>query len=240
MGQAIEKIAIERKHKVTEIIDPKSKYANTNAISKNCVADIFIDFSTPDSVIQNIYSAISANKNIIVGTTGWYEKINLIKEKNQKKIAIVWGSNFSIAVNSFFHSIKNTTQLTSKFKDCDISIFESHHKEKIDSPSGTAIKAGKIIIDNSSKEKLVFGNKNNNEKIEGNELQISSMRIGKEMGTHSVFFDFPSEQIEIKCSSKDRNGYAFGAILAAEWSINKNGMFEFSDVFQEITKINNL
>ena len=220
MGKAIEKIALERGHKIVLKVENKSDLLQLKNI------DIAIDFSTPKTALLNITTCIEKNIPIISGTTGWLGKYDEVVElcKN-KKGAFIYASNFSLGVNIFFELNKKLSKLMSKHTDYDVSIEETHHIQKIDAPSGTAITLANQVLENFNKDTWVLGVTDNN-----NELPIVAKRIENVPGTHFVKYENDIDIIEIKHEAKSRKGFALGAVIAAEWLVNKKGVYTMKDV----------
>jgi 4-hydroxy-tetrahydrodipicolinate reductase len=234
MGQMIHEIAKNRGHEISEIIDPKSPRATKQKFTDEATADVFIDFSTPESVLQNIDSACRSKKNIVVGTTGWTDHEKEIQEKVKKAgIGFLWASNFSPAVQMFFRVAQRAAQISNKLPESDVAVWEAHHKHKLDSPSGTAITLGKVLLKElEGKKQMLFDRAEG--KIDPTDLHVASIRVGEVPGTHAAIFDFPDETVEVRCTSRNRNGFALGAVLAAEWLNGKSGFYCFDDIFEEI------
>ena len=216
MGKKIFEHAQKRGHDV--IIKSNSKNpANQTDLSN---IDVVIEFSTPEKAFENISYALSKNTPVICGTTNWLEHLNKIQDLCTKNNgAFLYASNFSIGVNIFFEINKI---LAAKMKDLDyqISISEIHHKEKLDSPSGTA----KSIL-NDIKEINNLA-----------EINIDSQRVNNNIGTHEVKYSSTIDNITFKHEANNRDGFALGALLAAEWIINKKGIFTFADVLKSLYK----
>jgi 4-hydroxy-tetrahydrodipicolinate reductase len=219
MGKKIEEIAISRGHRV--II--KKELNEDYDIS---LADIAIDFSVPSAAFNNISNCFNNNIPVICGTTGWLEKyddaVHLCKEK---KGAFIYASNFSLGVNIFFELNNQLAKMMNALKDYTISMEEIHHIKKLDAPSGTAITLAEGIINNSSKKEWILG-ENGSKK----EVPISAKRIPEVPGTHTVSYTSEIDSIEIKHTAHSRKGFALGAVIAAEWLVNKKGVFSMKDV----------
>jgi 4-hydroxy-tetrahydrodipicolinate reductase len=219
MGKKIEEIAISRGHEV--II--KKELNEDYDIS---LADIAIDFSVPSAAFNNISNCFNNNIPVICGTTGWLEKyddaVHLCKEK---KGAFIYASNFSLGVNIFFELNNQLAKMMNALEDYTISMEEIHHIKKLDAPSGTAITLAEGIINNSSKKEWILG-ENGSKK----EIPISAKRIPEVPGTHTVSYTSEIDSIEIKHTAHSRKGFALGAVIAAEWLVNKKGVFSMKDV----------
>jgi len=225
MGQEIERIAILRKHEVALIIDSIEDWEKDGG--RLGEADVAIEFSQPDGVLDNIYHCFEANVPVVVGTTGWYEDVEQVrKDCLDRRQTIFYSTNFSIGVNLFFELNRNLAALMSKWVDYEISIEETHHIHKQDAPSGTAIVLANDIIRNSErKEKWVKEMSENPE-----ELGIQSFRTENVPGTHRVKYESEVDSIEIIHTAKNRRGFAIGTLLAAEWLNGKKGIFEMKDL----------
>jgi 4-hydroxy-tetrahydrodipicolinate reductase len=225
MGQEIERIAILRKHEVALIIDSIEDWEKDGG--RLGEADVAIEFSQPDAVLDNIYHCFEANVPVVVGTTGWYEDVEQVrKDCLDREQTIFYSTNFSIGVNLFFELNRNLAALMSKWVDYEISIEETHHIHKQDAPSGTAIVLANDIIRNSErKEKWVKEMSENPE-----ELGIQSFRTENVPGTHRVKYESEVDSIEIIHTAKNRRGFAIGALLAAEWLPGKKGIYEMKDL----------
>ena len=219
MGQVIEKIALQRGH---EIVLRKSIEDTFDGLEN---ADVAIDFSAPDAAVENISTALKLGIPVISGTTGWlseYENmVQLCKEKNS---AFISSSNFSLGVNIFFELNEYLAKIMSKFDAYKVEIEEIHHTQKLDSPSGTAISLANGIIKNSTYENWTLENPMSNE------IVIDAKRIENVPGTHTVSYNSDVDLIEIKHLAHNREGFALGAVIAAEWILGKKGVFTMKDV----------
>ena len=219
MGKEIEQIAISRGH---EIVIKK----DVGAIIDITLADVAIDFSVPDSAFNNISNCIQNNVPVISGTTGWLDKYEeAVTLCNKEKGAFIYASNFSLGVNIFFELNKQLAKMMRNLEDYNISIEEIHHTKKLDAPSGTAITLAEGIIENSSKENWVLGTNTSEENI-----AIAAQRIPEVPGTHTVLYASEIDSIDIKHTAHSRQGFALGAVVAAEWILGKTGVFSMKDV----------
>jgi 4-hydroxy-tetrahydrodipicolinate reductase len=219
MGKEIEKIALQRGHEIV------IKTTSNDSFDIN-LADVAIDFSIPTSAYTNISNCINNNVPVISGTTGWLEKyeeaVHLCKEK---KGAFIYASNFSLGVNIFFELNSQLAKMMNNLSDYNITMEEIHHTKKLDAPSGTAITLADGIIKNSSKSKWELG-----EKTSENSIPIIAKRIPDVPGTHTVKYSSEVDSIEITHTAHSRKGFALGAVVAAEWILNKKGVFTMKDV----------
>lgn len=220
MGQTIEKIAQERGHQIKYIINSKNDRYNIRE------AEMAIDFSTPIAAFQNITMCLNSGLPIVCGTTGWLEKYDdIINLCNKKKGAFLYSSNFSLGANVFFELNKRLAALMKNHRHYKLSIKEIHHKEKKDSPSGTAIKLANDLIKESNYENWKLGITTNKKTI-----NIESSRKQKIAGTHRIIYESDIDSIKIEHNAKNRLGFAMGAILSAEWLLGKTGIFSINDV----------
>ncbi len=174
-------------------------------------ADLAIDFTSRDVVIKNIEQIAKLGKNLVVGTTGWYNNLDEVKKLVAKhKIGLIYSSNFSVGANIFFKMIDFSAKLFAKFPEYDAYGLEIHHKAKLDSPSGTALKIAS--------------------KVEG--LNFTSIRAGRNPGFHEVVFDSQADGITLSHQAYNRIGFAKGALVAAEFIKNKKGVYAFEDLFK--------
>lgn len=209
MGKLISKLATEKGHKIVAVSSSDNR-ANSLDLS---VADVAIDFSTPTTAFENISHAINSRVPVISGTTGWLNQLEVIEDLcKANNGAFLYGSNFSLGMNLFFKLNKQLSQLM-KNQQYDSKIHEIHHTKKLDSPSGTAKKLAKDV-----------------DSILNNNPPITADRIENVSGVHSITFTSLEDEIEIKHTANNRNGFALGAIRAAEWIIDKKGIFTLDDI----------
>jgi 4-hydroxy-tetrahydrodipicolinate reductase len=219
MGKSIEAIALQRKHQITlKVSDSTSNYD----FSKT---DVAIDFSIPSVAIFNIKKALDAGVPVISGTTGWldhYEDVlDYCKLKNG---TFLYASNFSLGVNVFFEINKKLAQLMSGFSEYSTELEEIHHTQKLDAPSGTAITLAEQIIENSDYKNWTL------DKAKDHEIHIEAKRIPEVPGTHEITYNSEIDSLSIKHIAHNRQGFAMGAVIAAEWIKDKKGIFTMRDV----------
>jgi 4-hydroxy-tetrahydrodipicolinate reductase len=219
MGKVIERIALERGH---EIVLKKSS-SNTFDGLEN--ADVAIDFSLPTVAVENISTCINNGIPVISGTTGWLENYDeVVQLCEAKNGAFLYGSNFSLGVNLFFELNDYLAKMMSKFKEYNVSMEEIHHTQKLDKPSGTAISLANTIINHTDKNNWAIENP------KADDVFIDVQRIENVPGTHSVLYTSEVDFIEIKHVAHNREGFALGSIIAAEWILGKTGVFSMKDV----------
>jgi len=235
MGKIIEKIALDRKHEIVLKIDNKNLHELTVENLKK--ADVAIEFTMPGSVLGNIALCFEAGTPIVVGTTGWYDELESIKQQCEaSNSTLLYATNFSVGVNVFFHVNKILAKLMNSYPYYDVQVEEIHHTQKLDSPSGTAITIAEGIIENIDAKKswanvLTTDDNSNEDNIRQNELLIESLRIDSVPGTHTVIYDSEVDSIEFKHTAHNRNGFALGAVLASEWVQDKKGFHSIHDMF---------
>jgi 4-hydroxy-tetrahydrodipicolinate reductase len=227
MGQVIERIALERGH---EIVLKKDEHNTYEGLSN---ADVAIDFSIPTAAVSNISNCLHSNVPVISGTTGWLahfdEMVSLCREKNG---AFISSSNFSLGVNIFFELNEHLAKMMSKL-DNYTTMEEVHHTQKLDAPSGTAISLANGIIENSNFTNWTLDNptaSDTNNGKQAKQIHIEAKRIGTVPGTHTVTYTSAVDAIEIKHTAHNREGFALGAVIAAEWIVGKQGVFTMKDV----------
>lgn len=219
MGKVIERIALERGH---EIVLRKDEFNTYDGLS---TADVAIDFSVPSAAVNNISAAFNANVPVVSGTTGWLEHYDkMIALCNEKKGGFISSSNFSLGVNIFFGLNEYLAKIMNQFDSYKVSMEEIHHIHKLDAPSGTAISLAQGVIQNSNYAEWTL------EDAKNNQIHIEAKRIGEVPGTHTVNYDSAIDSIEIKHTAHNREGFALGAVIAAEWLAGKQGIFTMKDV----------
>ena len=215
-GSLAAEVAHSRRHHVQVLFAAEN--ADASALTPDSLADtdVVIDFTTPAAVVANVEACIRAKKNLVVGTTGWYDQVPRLREMVlSAETGFLYGSNFSIGVNLFFEIVA-TAGAALKY-DYSGQIFERHHAQKKDAPSGTAVTMQQIVRQSG-----------------GEELEIVSFREGDAVGMHELVFNSPDDRIYLCHDAKSRRGYAEGAVRAAEWLAAKKGFYEFRNVWREL------
>ncbi len=238
MGHEVERLAKARGIEVVSIIDPTDANATAKNITRESVsgADVLVDFSAPATSVDNIRSAAALGKNMVVGTTGWYNSLEEVKNIiSRSGTGFIYSPNFSIGVNLFLKIVEHSARLFDKAKDYDAFVFESHHNQKIDSPSGTAKAIADIMLKNMERKKKAIFEKLDR-KILPEELHVASVRAGYIPGTHVVGFDSEADTIELKHTARSRAGFALGALVAAEWIKDRKGFYTMQDFMSDFFK----
>ncbi len=215
-GSLVAEVARARRHHVRVLC--ASENANSSALTADFLAEInaVIDFTTPSAVVANAEACVRAGKSMIVGTTGWYDQVPRLRERvTAAKTGFLYGANFSIGMNLFFEIVQaSAPALGFEYSG---QIFERHHAQKKDAPSGTAITLRRILREAG-----------------GQELEVTSFREGDVVGMHEVVFNSPHDRIYLCHDSKSRRGFAEGAVRGAEWLAGKQGFFEFREIWKQL------
>ena len=221
MGKLIERLARDDNHEIAVIVHEADANLSANELSgklKN--VDAAIDFSSAEAVRRNVEACVLARVPIVEGTTGWNGELENVKTiVNENNGALCYGANFSVGVNLFYRIVSYSAELFAKFDDYETFIEEQHHSRKKDQPSGTALKLEAIV----------------KQHIKQN-FSIAATRAGNIPGTHRVGFDSAADQILLEHTARSRDGFAAGALVAANWIAGKTGVYEFTDVMNEILK----
>ncbi len=249
MGHMIASCAAEAGHEVVATIDVMAKDASvivpagdTKAVAeavKKSGAEGVIEFSHPTAVIDNLNALIPLGLPVVVGTTGWAKNEGEIAELCAKTNGTAMhSSNFSIGVNMFYKIVEEAAKIMAEYSEYDVAVWEAHHNQKADSPSGTALEvARRVMSANSSKTEMVFDAFH--EKPKANQLHVSSTRVGFVPGTHTVFFDSPADEIELTHRARSREGFARGSVKALErlssklqsGELERGHLYSMSDLF---------
>lgn len=224
MGKTIERIAQDRGH---EIVLKIAGNIEDQDLGK---ADIVIDFSVPNAAFKNITTCFKHKLPVVSGTTGWLkdyeEAVKICKEEDS---AFIYASNFSIGVNLFFELNQKLAKMMNGQKEYSVEIEEIHHTQKLDAPSGTAISLAQQIIAESSKTGWKL------DKVAENEIPIRALRVEGVPGTHTISYISSVDSIEIKHTAFSREGFALGAVIAAEWLAGKKGIYSMKDVISGLS-----
>ena len=220
MGKAIESIALGRGHEITLKIDKDNLDYDFSFV------DVAINFSTPESAVKNISNALKSNVPVISGTTGWLSELKTIEKLCiAKNGSFIYASNFSLGVNIFFEINKSVAKMMKNLSDYSIDIEEIHHIQKVDAPSGTAITLAEGIIEKSNYNSWELAPAK-----DSNKLEINAKRHKNVPGTHTVNYNSSIDKISLTHNAHNRQGFALGAVVAAEWIIGKEGIYTMSDV----------
>ena len=234
-GRAIERIAIQSGHNVVLRFNSSSPVLSADT-AQLAACDAIIDFSRPELALTHIDRYCKLNLRAVVGTTGWYDQLPEVEQHIQKSAgAILYAPNFSIGVAVLSRMLAHAARLFNKIPDYDAGIHEVHHRRKLDSPSGTALHLANILLE-SLDQKQDIATETQHQQIPDTRLHVSSQRTGHVFGRHVVTFDGPYDQIQLLHDAKNRDGFAFGAVRAAEWLIGKQGLFTLDDLLSDWLK----
>jgi 4-hydroxy-tetrahydrodipicolinate reductase len=217
-GSLVADVARERRHQVETLRGAENVDASALTVDFLAPFNCIIDFTTASAIVPNAEACIRAGKSVVVGTTGWHDHLARVRELVlSSKVGFLYGTNFSIGVNLFFESVQ-AAGAALKF-DYSGQIFERHHAQKKDAPSGTALTIQKIIRESSGRDE---------------DLEIVSFREGDAVGMHEVVFNSGADRIYLCHDAKSRRGFAEGAVRGAEWLSGKSGFFEFREIWREL------
>lgn len=232
MGHEVERLAEPLGITVTSIFDVDRPITS----AKQANFDVAIDFSWPDAVLDNVRAAARLNRPIVIGTTGWYDRMDEVRQViTDASIGCVWGSNFNIGTHLFLRIVRSAAELINPHESFDVAVHEWHHHRKKDSPSGTALSTAQNILAGLSRKTHVE-TETQHERIDSSALHVTSSRVGEIIGCHQVTIDGPYESIEITHSAKNRQGFAQGALLSAQWIQHRTGFFDVSDFIDSLSE----
>lgn len=233
MGKTIEQVILDQNNSDEIVLRISDDNLADFTIENLRKADVAIEFTRPDAAITNIYKCFEAGVPVVVGTTAWLEKLEEVKKVCAKKNAtLFYAPNFSIGVNIFFEINKKLAAIMNRQPQYDVVMEEIHHTEKLDAPSGTAIKTAEVILEElSNKTKWELQSEDSKLQTPNSErLLITAKREPNVPGTHSVKYFSAVDEIEIIHEARSRKGFAEGAVMAARWVADKKGVFQMSDL----------
>ncbi len=236
MGKEVEQVALNQGHDIVARVRSGGGKGIASEITENALngAQVCIEFSQPLATLSNLRRIAELGKPLVVGTTGWYQDLALAKKVvEEKEAACVYAPNFSLGLNLFLQIIEKAAQLFHPFEGYDVLAMEAHHRQKIDSPSGTASRIGDILLEHFPRKRRVVS-ESLNRPIAPEELHLLSGRAGHFPGTHSVIFDSAADSVELVHRARSRVGFAVGALLAAEWIQQRKGFYTFSQVLEQL------
>jgi len=228
MGRAIENLAQQYGHRISAIFSQQNPLASHSVLQNT---DVLIDFSSADAVFHHLKLAAASGIPIVEGTTGWYSQLEKIHEI--KGLTLLYSPNFSFGVFAFSKIAGFAAQLFNKIGGYDAYIHEWHHSGKADSPSGTAKKLADVLLTNLD-TKTQIQTETSHGKIEPNALHVTSTRAGAIFGTHEVGFSSPYDWITLRHQAANREGFASGALRAAEWLVSRTGIFTMDDLMNDL------
>ena len=238
MGRMIEAAAVGRGHSIVARIDPFAKDADSPDIA-SCAAlsgaEVAVEFTKPDTALANIEALAARGLPVVVGTTGWHASLDRAKSAVEKaSTALLWSSNYSLGVNLFYRIAECAARLMDPFSEYDVGGWEAHHNKKADSPSGTAKALVERVLAEMTRKTVPVYETLEHRPPAPQELHFPSLRVGSVPGTHTLFFDSAADSIELTHTARSREGFALGAVRAAEWLAGKRGVFTMDDVLADM------
>ena len=229
MGHAVEAIALERGHHVVARLDIGDEVTRATLAG----AEAAIDFTLPDAVIDNARRVVEAKTALVIGTTGWYgRRDELERVVGAAKGACLWAPNFSLGVQAFLRIAREAGRLANALEEYDVHVEEAHHRHKVDHPSGTAIRLAEVLLETLGR-KTSWREGPAPGAPDPAVLWVTSTRAGEVPGIHEVFLEGPSDSIVLRHTARDRDGFARGAVEAAEWLVGRTGFFSIDDMLAE-------
>ncbi len=233
MGREVEQVAATRPVTIKKIFPTDREIISINKHTLHGV-DVCLDFTSPSATLDVVQRVAGAGVNLVVGTTGWYDQMDDVTAIVRKaKTGLLYSPNFSLGMNLFMRIVGEAARTFRFFDAYDTAVHEIHHREKKDSPSGTALSIGRILLGELDRKKQILSDASHGT-IPPEKLHITSTRVGRVVGTHSVIFDSEADTIELTHRAKNRSGFALGALVAAEWLAGKKGMFTMDDVVRTL------
>lgn len=230
MGKAIEKIALERGHEIVFKVNSQNPIDSVNLND----ADVCIEFTQPDLVLQHIQTLIDKNVPAVIGTTGWSKDLDTVTTwVNEKNASLIHASNFSIGVNLFFKLNEYLAKLIAPYNEYNVAVEEIHHTQKLDYPSGTALTLTDGIIQNHTAYTTWNTALNETPETKENSIPVKAVREENIPGTHSVSYASDIDTLKIEHVANNRVGFALGSVIAAEWIANRKGIYTFRDILDE-------
>lgn len=232
MGQAVEAVALERGHAVVSRFDAETPLLDARDDSALEGADVCIDFSVPDVALDHIHRYAFWGADAVIGTTGWTDRLDTVQEwVEEGQSALLWAPNFSLGLALVERAIAGLLPLLDDLEDYDLAVHEAHHTRKLDSPSGTALRLAELLLEGVSRKTRIEVETQHGA-IEDEALHVTSQRVGRVLGEHTVTLDSEVDQIQIVHTAKSRRAFAVGAVRAAEWVMGRQGLFTLEDMLE--------
>ncbi len=234
MGEAVERLAVTAGHEIMTKLDSDTNPGGDALREALKGAAVVVDFTHPDAVVRNIEDVAGAGIPMVIGTTGWYDRIDEVRGVVESNgTGLVWAANFSIGAQLLERLAEHAAAFLDRFDEYDPYVVEHHHRGKRDAPSGTGVRlADKILAAMKRKSRTITGNPDGQIPADG--LHVASLRAGEAFGKHTVGFDAAAETVELTHTARGRAGFAQGALYAAEWIRGRTGFYEFSELFDEV------
>ncbi|MEM0961456.1 MAG: 4-hydroxy-tetrahydrodipicolinate reductase [Bacteroidota bacterium] len=233
MGQTVESVATERGHRVVARFDAETPLLDARDDSALNDADVCIDFSVPDVALDHIHRYAFWGADAVVGTTGWTDDLDKVGQwVEEGQSGLLWAPNFSLGLALVDRALAGLLPLLNRLDEYDVSVHEAHHTGKLDSPSGTALRLAEQIVAGLGRKRRIEPETQHGA-IDADALHVTSQRVGRVLGAHTVTLDSDVDQIEIVHRAKDRRAFALGAVRAAEWIRGRRGLFTLDDMLDE-------
>lgn len=230
MGRTVERLAPQSNVQVSAICDLDNPFSAMTAAT----VDVAIDFTLPHVVPDVVRVACDAGTNLVIGTTGWYDKLDDVRRMaTEAGIGIVYGTNFSVGVQMFYRLVRLAAHLANSRPEYDAMLHEWHHARKKDSPSGTALTAASIVLSELARKTSV-NSETVHDRIDPSALHVTSSRGGEVVGKHVLVLDSVFDRIELIHDAKNREGFAMGALQAARWLHGKTGVYDFANIIDDL------
>src|SRR5690606_751701 len=231
MGSAVEDVAVERGHTIVSRFNSERPLGEDAGELKG--AETVIDFSLPDVAVAHLDRYGRWGVPAVIGTTGWYDRLDEVREMIRKRDAsIFYAANFSLGIAMLARCLRAVTPMLDRLPEYDASIHEVHHVNKVDSPSGTAQMLGAILVEGVERKRRIEPETQHG-RISDEALHVTSSRTGGVIGRHSILLDSPFDELTLEHRAKNRKGFAFGAVRAAEWLPGRRGLFTMDDLLEE-------
>ncbi len=236
MGSVVQRLAVAADHEIVASFDHETNPGGLALRDALGGAEVVIDFTHPEVVLRNIAEVAGTGLPMVVGTTGWYDALDEVRKiVDRHGTGLVWGANFSIGALLLMRLTEHAAAFLDRFPEYDPYVVEHHHRGKLDAPSGTGKRLAERIVGSlSRKHEVVEGNPGG--KIPDDALHIASVRAGEAFGTHTVGFDAAAETVSLTHTARGRDGFALGALHAAELILNRTGVYEFSELFEKVER----
>lgn len=233
MGQAVEAFAVEQGHRIVARFDESTPFLDAVDPSELNEADVCVDFSLPDVVLDHLHRYALWGTDAVVGTTGWYDDLSKVEEwVKEGQNGVLYAPNFSLGVAILVRAIQGALPLINQLSGYDVWVHEIHHSGKVDSPSGTALLLANKILDGLDRKQNIEP-ETQHSAIDSGSLHVTSTRTGGVFGEHTVGFDSAVDQLTLKHVAKDRRAFALGAVKAAEWVSGRSGLFALEDMLDD-------
>lgn len=234
MGRTVEEVAEARGHEVVLRLDASDDLGLEVLRDESApVVDVAIDFTVPDAVVESVRAVAGAGVDMVVGTTGWYDRLGQVREVvREAGTGLIWAPNFSLGVQAFFRMVRTAARLADGLPGWDAYLSEVHHRHKLDHPSGTARRLAEILLAELS-EKRAWASGPGEGRIDPGILQVASVRAGENPGAHSVVLEGEHDRIELTHQARGREAFATGALEAAGWILGRRGVFTLDEMLDQ-------